>query len=157
MAVKTLHQIPCTLSRSAWDITINGDIVRDWVMANLWWHCSETGRSGGHVQVQICVPLKYTEDGLLLAKLMAKQDGNTIRLIHQEGKGPLQGKSGRLSGITVHDAEATLYELLPMTMGGTQIEGIDARSDTPVVQAITFSATLKRGELPLKPAGSEDR
>ena len=35
--VKSLDQIPGILSRSGWAISINGHVVKDWVVANYTW------------------------------------------------------------------------------------------------------------------------
>ena len=164
MSVKTLHSIPCTLSRSAWGITIDGKVLKDWVMANFWWHasgacavCSSRSIEGNHVQTQICMPLKHNEDGLLFARIMAEQEKHTIQFIYQkDGNEPSENKGGTYPEIVISDATASMYELLPMSLGGAQIEGLDVRSDTPVVQAITFDATLKTGERPVRLVGSKE-
>jgi len=151
--VMSLDNIPGALSRSSWVIFIDGKVLRDWVMANFWWHSSESGDSEGYLVVEIGAPLKYPEGAKRFAALMSEPGGHLIQLKYQA---EFTSKNTELPEFTISDARATLYKLLPMQSQGTELEGLDARSDWPVIQAITFNAKLEKGVNPVGLADSKD-
>jgi hypothetical protein len=128
--VKNLEQMPGTFSRSAWNILIDGKVITDWVMANLRWIDADD-----RLEIQIGVPLTLDTS---FADMTNKRKAFTVEL------------RGLQQGAPIFAAEKAFpvrYELQPMEMHGAWLDGLDVRSDMPVIQCITFRGRPLKGKV----------
>lgn len=137
MGLTSLEKFPGSIPRCDWRVVIDGEVLSDWVGVNLRWF------SGAHdaprIEVQVVMPLGASADSRAFIKLMApKEGGRKIELLPvcHEGDG-----ADSLPSYTVKDVLPVKYELLQAVIQGTEVEGLDRRSNWAVLQSITFWAS----------------
>lgn len=136
MSVMPLDRFPNTLPRSNWRVTIDGEQLKDWVGVNFRWYPEKTDHP--RIEVQLVMPASLSDDSKVFIKLMIPK-GRKIELIATNE----DGSDRKDWHYVFENMQPVLYELLPVVIQGTQVEGLDRRADWPVLQSITFWGNLK--------------
>lgn len=132
--VKRLENIPGTISRGNWDVSIGDKQIFDWVSISI------GITPGGKAVVQIGTPLGNGPESEWLRYLIKSGDEYQINIVANRIGSDYS--EGGFPAFIIAGAKPILYELVPMEMGGVKVAGLDSRSDVPVIQAITFEGTV---------------